>query len=73
VPERLSVGAPDVLVDHMLDTWADEPGLFPPWLRERYTATFRDPARVRAVCEQYRAGATVDVTHDETDRDHPIG
>jgi len=26
---------------------------------------FRDPARIAATCEDYRAGATVDVQHDE--------
>ncbi|GAA4777453.1 alpha/beta hydrolase [Actinomycetospora chlora] len=68
VPERLVLGAPDVLVDHMLDAWSDDPAVFPPWLRERYTATFRDPERVHGICEQYRAAATADVAHDEADR-----
>ena len=36
-------------------------------LREHYTATFRDPARVHAICEQYRAAPTLDVAHDEAD------
>ncbi|GLZ48583.1 fluoroacetate dehalogenase [Actinomycetospora sp. NBRC 106375] len=68
VAERLVLGAPDVLVDHMLDSWSDDPAAFPPWLRERYAATFRDPGRVHAICAQYRAAATADVEHDEADR-----
>ena len=33
-----------------------------------YRAFFDDPSRVRAVCEDYRAGATVDREADEADR-----
>ena len=29
---------------------------------------FRDPDTVHAVCEEYRAAATLDVAHDEADR-----
>lgn len=68
VPEQLVLGAPGTFVDHMLDSWSDDPSVFSPWLRERYTATFRDPDRVHAICEQYRAAATADVEHDEADR-----
>lgn len=68
VPEQLVLGAPGTLVDHMLDSWSDDPAAFPPWVRERYTATFRDPARVHAICEQYRAAPEVDAAHDEADR-----
>ncbi|GAA4864615.1 alpha/beta fold hydrolase [Actinomycetospora straminea] len=68
VPEQLVLGAPATFVDHLLDSWSDDPSVFTPWLRERYTATFRDPDRVHAICEQYRAAATADVAHDEADR-----
>jgi haloacetate dehalogenase len=33
-----------------------------------YRRAVRDPATVRAMCEDYRAGLTVDRTHDEADR-----
>ena len=61
VPEQLVLGAPQTLVDHMLDSWSDDPGAFPPWVRERSTASFRDPARVHAVCEQSRAAAEAEL------------
>jgi len=35
---------------------------------EDYLACFRDPETVRAICEDYRAAATVDCEHDEADR-----
>jgi haloacetate dehalogenase len=68
VPERLILGAPDVFVDHMLDTWADDPRAFPPEARAAYIDQFRDPDTVHAICEEYRAAATLDVEHDVADR-----
>jgi haloacetate dehalogenase len=68
VPERLIASAPDVLVDHMLSAWADDPGAFPAELREAYLAPFRDPDTVHAICEEYRAASSLDFQHDEADR-----
>lgn len=68
VPERLIAGAPATLVDHMLDSWSKRPGIFPPEVRAHYVEKFSDPDTVHAICEQYRAAATVDVAHDEADR-----
>jgi haloacetate dehalogenase len=68
VPERMILAAPDAFVHHMLDTWADHPGVFPPELRAEYVAQFRDPPTVHAICEEYRAAATLDDQHDEADR-----
>lgn len=67
VPERLVASAPDVLVNHMLDTWSDVSGVFPPEVRAEYVDHFRDPSTVHAICEQYRAAATLDHAHDEAD------
>ena len=36
---------------------------------EHYLAPFRDPARVHAMCEDYRAGATIDYDLDKVDHD----
>lgn len=68
VPERLIAGSPATLVDHMLDAWSERPEAIPPEVREAYRAQFRDPDTVHAICEQYRAAATLDVAHDEADR-----
>ncbi|QXJ21860.1 alpha/beta hydrolase [Actinomadura graeca] len=68
VPERLIAREPELIVDHMLDSWSDVPDAFPAPVRAAYTETFRDPARVHAVCEEYRAAATLDHEHDEADR-----
>ena len=68
IPERLLAAEPDLLVDHMLDAWSDAPGVFPDDLRATYVDQFRDPATVSAICEEYRAAATLDVQHDDEDR-----
>jgi pimeloyl-ACP methyl ester carboxylesterase len=31
--------------------------------------TYRDPARVHGICEEYRAAATIDVEHDRADKE----
>jgi len=41
---------------------------FDPRARAHYRAAFVDPLRIHARCEDYRAGATIDVTFDEADR-----
>ncbi|HEY2203310.1 MAG TPA: alpha/beta hydrolase [Pseudonocardia sp.] len=70
VPERLIAGDPATLVDHMLDSWSEDPEVFGPEQRAAYLEQFRSPERVHAICEQYRAAATPDVEHDEADRGH---
>jgi haloacetate dehalogenase len=68
VPEQLIARAPAVVVDHMLDAWSDVSDVFPADVRAEYIAQFRDPERVHAICEEYRAAATLDYQHDEADR-----
>jgi haloacetate dehalogenase len=67
-PEKLITGAPEAFVDHMLDTWSEAPGAFPPEVRSEYVAKFSDPRTVHAICEEYRAAATIDDGLDEADR-----
>ena len=69
VPELLIARAPDVLVDHMLDAWSDDRDVFPAEVRAEYIASFSSPERIHAICEEYRAAATLDYQHDEADRE----
>lgn len=69
LPERLIAGAPDAIVDDALSAWGTPAACFPDWLRAAYVAALRDPAHVHAICEEYRAAASVDREHDEADRD----
>jgi haloacetate dehalogenase len=68
VPEALIIQAPAVLVDHMLEAWSDVRDAFPPDVRAEYIAKFSAPEAIHAICEEYRAAATLDVQHDEADR-----
>jgi haloacetate dehalogenase len=59
---------PAVFVNHMLDTWSDVPDTFPAQVRAQYIDKFSPPKTIHAICEQYRAAATLDYQHDEADR-----
>lgn len=68
VPEQLIARAPAVIVNHMLDAWSEIPDAFPAEVRAAYIAKFSAPDTIHAICEQYRAAATLDYQHDEADR-----
>jgi haloacetate dehalogenase len=69
LPERLIGAAPEAVVDDALGGgWGTPPGAFDPDVRAAYVEMLRDPSHVHAICEEYRAAATIDRTHDEVDR-----
>jgi haloacetate dehalogenase len=67
--ERLLSAAPDAVVDDALSHWGSPAHAFSPDIREAYIDALRDPARAHAICEEYRAAASVDRAHDEIDLD----
>jgi haloacetate dehalogenase len=68
VPEQLIAWAPAVIVNHMLDSWSEGGDAFPAEVRAEYIARFSEPDTIHAICEEYRAAATLDYQHDEADR-----
>jgi haloacetate dehalogenase len=68
LPERLVAAAPEAVVDDALGGWGSSPKIFASEVRAAYLEALRDPARVHAICEEYRAAATRDREHDEADR-----
>jgi haloacetate dehalogenase len=68
LPERLVSAAPDAVVDDALSGWGSPRGAFDAESRAAYVDALRDPARVHAICEEYRAAATLDLEHDREDR-----
>ncbi len=68
LPERLLAAAPDAVVDDALGGWGSPAAAFSPAVRAAYVEALSDPARVHAICEEYRAAATLDREHDEADR-----
>ena len=67
VPETLISRDPEVLVNHMLDEWSADPSCSSDEARQIYARQFRDPERLHAICEQYRAASTLDVEHNNAD------
>jgi haloacetate dehalogenase len=68
LPERLLGGAPDAVVDDALGNWGSTSVGFAADARDAYVQALRDPAHVHAICEEYRAAATLDREHDLADR-----
>jgi haloacetate dehalogenase len=68
LPERLVSAAPDAVVDDALGGWGSPANAFGSEVRAAYIDALRDPARVHAICEEYRAAATLDHEHDLADR-----
>ena len=68
LPERLIGAVPEAVVDDALDRWGSPSAVFGPEVRAAYVAALSDPARVHAICEEYRAAATLDRQHDDADR-----
>ena len=48
------------------------PNFIEPEAYAEYRRCFSDPATIHATCEDYRAGATIDLVHDEVDMDRKI-
>jgi haloacetate dehalogenase len=64
LPESYLHGAPEAVFHNPFGQ-----GSFGPEILEEYVSTYRDPARVHGICEEYRAAATVDVEHDRADKE----
>ena len=69
LPERLIGKDPVFYLEHTLKSWARSGTLahFSAEALAHYRALLQEPERVHAVCEDYRAGATIDWQHDEAD------
>jgi haloacetate dehalogenase len=68
LPERLIGADPAYFLRWTLESWAGRPDAFDARALAEYHRAFADPAVIRATCEDYRAGATVDVEADAADR-----
>jgi haloacetate dehalogenase len=68
LPERLIAADPQAVVDNALDGWGSQPASFPDDVRATYIDALSDPRSVHAICEEYRAAATIDIAKDEADR-----
>lgn len=74
LPERMIGADPLFYLHRKLAQWSAAKNLgwlSPPALAE-YERCFADPATIHASCEDYRAAATIDLEHDETDLERKI-
>jgi len=68
LPESLIAGAPHAVVSDALSNWGSDAAAFPQEIRAAYVAALSDPASIHAICEEYRAAATLDLDLDREDR-----
>ncbi|MBI5576970.1 MAG: alpha/beta hydrolase [Deltaproteobacteria bacterium] len=68
LPERILVAVPEAIVDDALGGWGTPSSIFPPEVREAYVRLPQDPDHAHAICEGYRAAATIDREHDRAVR-----
>jgi haloacetate dehalogenase len=68
LPERLIGADPDFYWDRHTSREPKGPGFFAAEARADYLRCFRNPATINAICEDYRAAATLDMAYDEADR-----
>ncbi|HSL01266.1 MAG TPA: alpha/beta hydrolase [Rubrobacteraceae bacterium] len=61
LPERMIGNDPDHFI------FRGRPNIFAPEAYSEYIRCFRNPGTVHAICEDYRAAATIDFAHDEAD------
>jgi haloacetate dehalogenase len=64
LPESYLLGAPEAVFHNPFGQ-----GSFGRQILDEYVSTYRDPARVHGICEEYRAAATIDVEHDRADKE----
>jgi haloacetate dehalogenase len=71
LPERLIGAEVEYYVNWTLDEWAADPKAINVAARAEYVRSFT-PQTIQATCEDYRAGATIDLEHDANDRDRKL-
>jgi haloacetate dehalogenase len=64
LPERLIGAEPEFFLRSMLRY----PAVFGPEIFAEYLRCFKNPETIRATCDEYRAGASIDLEHDRADR-----
>ena len=67
-PEQLIASNPEAIINNVMTDWGTPESVFPSDIKEAYAITLGDPKHIHAICEEYRAAATVDMEHDSVDR-----
>ena len=72
LPERLIAADPEFFLRHHIDRQLKTPGATEPAAFAEYLRCYNDPATRHAICEDYRAAATIDLADDAADADARI-
>lgn len=72
LPERLIGGDPSYFLHQALGRYGADLSIFAPDALAHYERCFADPATIHASCEDYRAAASIDLVHDESDRNKKL-
>ncbi len=67
MPERMMGFDPDWFIEKKLAKTKQGLSFFDPEALADYKRCFRNPETIHAICEDYRAGAGIDLEHDEKD------
>jgi haloacetate dehalogenase len=67
LPEQLIGAAPHAVIENAVAHWGTAPGAFPGEIMTAYISMLHDPAHLHAICEEYRAAASIDRDHDAHD------
>lgn len=72
LPERMIGADPEFYLRRKVSHWGTKSGGFHPDAMAEYIRCFKDPKTIHGSCEDYRAGASVDLVHDEADMERKI-
>ncbi|WP_044559963.1 alpha/beta fold hydrolase [Azospirillum sp. B4] len=72
LPERLIAADPEFFLRTHIDGQSKTPGATEPAVFAEYLRCYQDPATRHAICEDYRAAASIDLEHDAADADSRV-
>lgn len=72
LPERLIGADPEFFLRTHINGQSGTPGATSEAVFAEYLRCYRDPATRHAICEDYRAAATIDLDHDAADSDRRV-
>lgn len=72
LPETLIGADPEFFLRSMVGKWGRSADAFTAEAMAEYVRCFSRPETIHATTEDYRAGASIDLEHDEADIDHKI-
>lgn len=72
LPERMIGADPAYYLAEKVGRWSGRQTTFAPEAMAEYLRCFSKPETIHASCEDYRAAASIDLEHDEADRDRRI-